>query len=204
MSTCSRKAHTSEASCASTRSTSGWTETSWSSSGCAVSPSDSRVAEPAEPGGRGPSPLSRLDPLALALVLTVVAVGIAAWQFSGSGSTKVQASPALAVPKPDSRTVREKPGPAASVAAGHTTPRRTGVDCCARAVLADRATGLECRPCPRRTNTSAGPDGQVRAERAALDSARRALEPRCLDRRPLDHRGAARCDRQRPLHGPRC
>ena len=103
-------------------------------------PAPELPSSPPRATGVGPALAVLEHRRALALVLTLVAVGIAVWQLSSSGSTKVQATPTIAgdATKPLTGRAVQAAGAGAEGARGVA-----GADCGAWAVLADRQIRLE-------------------------------------------------------------
>jgi cytoskeleton protein RodZ len=80
-------------------------------------PAPELPSQPPRASGIGPA-LSALEHRrAFALVLAVVAVGIAIWQLSSAGSTKVQAPPTISLPQPSAAPPVATPRPTATVTA---------------------------------------------------------------------------------------
>ena len=76
-------------------------------------PAPELPSPPSGATGIGPALAALEHRRAFALVLALVAVGIAVWQLSSSGSTKVQATPTIAAPQP-SPVPAAPPKPAAA------------------------------------------------------------------------------------------
>ena len=75
-------------------------------------PAPELPSSPPRATGVGPALAALEHRRALALVLALVAVGIAVWQLSSSGSTKVQATPTIAVSQPSSSPAAPSKPPA--------------------------------------------------------------------------------------------
>jgi cytoskeleton protein RodZ len=91
-------------------------------------PAPELPSQPPRATGIGPALLALEHRRAFALVLALVAVGIAVWQLSSSGSTKVQATPTIAVAPPSPQpAVPSNPTPASSPTARATSIALTAV-----------------------------------------------------------------------------